>query len=77
MIAENKGFFGFFKTQVKSPIKGKISNVSSTTGQIMISEPDIPIEIDAYIDGEIIEIIDNRIQSIKPARNLYQKPAYI
>tara|TARA_B100001287_G_C22662524_1_gene521114 strand:+ start:780 stop:1877 length:1098 start_codon:yes stop_codon:yes gene_type:complete len=59
VIAENKGLFGFFKTQVKSPIEGKISNISITTGQIMISEPDIPIEIDAYIDGEIKEIINN------------------
>ena len=59
IIAENKGMFGFFKTQVKSPIEGKISNISSTTGQIMISEPDIPVEINAYIDGKIIDIIEN------------------
>lgn len=58
IIAENKGFFGLFKTQVKAPLKGKISNISNTTGQIMISEPDIPIEIDAYLDGEIIDIVE-------------------
>ena len=57
IIAENKGFFGLFKTQVKAPLKGKISNISKTTGQIMISEPDIPIEIDAYLDGEIIDVV--------------------
>ena len=58
IIAENKGFFGLFKTQVKAPLTGKISNVSKTTGQIMISEPDIPLEIDAYIDGEVVDVIE-------------------
>ncbi len=57
ILAENNGLFGFFKTQVKSKLNGKISNISKTTGQIMISEPDLPIEINAYIDGKIIDII--------------------
>ena len=72
VIAENKGLFGLFKTQIKSPIDGKISNVSSTTGQIMISEPDIPIEIDAYIDGEIIEVIDDEGIILKSNGSLIQ-----
>ena len=32
VIAENKGLFGFFKSQVKSPIDGKIINISKVTG---------------------------------------------
>ena len=72
VIAENNGLFGFFKTQIKSPIDGKIFNVSSTTGQIMISEPDIPIEIDAYINGEVIEIIENEGVVIKSQGALIQ-----
>ena len=28
IIAENKGLFGFFKSQISSPFKGKISNIS-------------------------------------------------
>ena len=72
IIAENKGLFGFFKTQVKSPIEGKISNISSTTGQIMISEPDIPNQIDAYIDGEIVEVIDDEGVVIKSNGSLIQ-----
>ena len=59
IIAENKGLFGFFKSQVISPFKGKISNVSKRTGQIMISEPEIPVEVNAYIDGSVIEVIDS------------------
>ena len=57
VLAENNGFFGFLKSQVLSPLDGNISNISNTTGQIMISEPDIPVEIDAYIDGKVVEVI--------------------
>ena len=40
LLAENNGLFGFFKTQVTSKLDGKLSNISKTTGQIMVSEPD-------------------------------------
>ena len=72
IIAENRGFFGLFKTQVKAPLKGKISNISKTTGQIMISEPDIPIEIDAYLDGEIVDIIKDEGVMIQCQGSLVQ-----
>ncbi len=72
IIAENKGFFGLFKTQVKAPLSGKISNLSNTTGQIMISEPDIPIEIDAYIDGEVVDVIESEGVVIKSQGSLVQ-----
>ena len=38
IIAKSKGIFGFFKSEVKSPIEGKIINVSNVTGQVVISE---------------------------------------
>ena len=72
IIAENKGFFGFFKSQVKAPLEGKISNISTTTGQIMISEPDIPIEVDAYLDGKIIDIIKDEGVIVQSQGSLVQ-----
>ena len=59
ILAENNGIFGFFKTQIKSKLDGRISNISKATGQLMISDPDIPIEINAHIDGKVIDIINN------------------
>ena len=59
ILAENNGIFGFFKSQISSKLSGKISNISKATGQIMISEPDLPIEINAHIDGKIIDVIEN------------------
>ena len=59
ILAENNGIFGFFKTQIKSKLDGRISNISKATGQLMISDPDIPIEINAHIDGKVIDIINS------------------
>ena len=58
IIAENKGLFGLFKSSLKSPINGSIANISNVTGQIIISEPPIPIEVDSYIGGTVIEVIE-------------------
>ena len=57
LIAENKGFFGLFKSNIKSPIDGTLANVSDITGQVILSEPPVPIEVDAYTSGEVVEIL--------------------
>ena len=58
VIAENKGLFGLFKSSLKSPIDGSIANISNVTGQIIISEPPVPIEVDSYIGGSVVEVIE-------------------
>ncbi len=59
IIAESKGIFGLFKSQIKSPIDGALANVSGITGQAILSEPPIPVEVDAYTSGKIIEVIED------------------
>ena len=58
IIAQSKGLFGFFKSEVKSPLDGTIGNISDVTGQVIISEKPYPIEVDAYIPGKINDVID-------------------
>ncbi len=57
LLAESKGLFGLFKSQVKSPIEGTLANVSNITGQAILSEPPIPIEVNAYTSGKVKEVI--------------------
>jgi len=57
MIAETEGFFGFFKSNVKSPIDGTVESISDVTGQIVMREAPIPVEVDAYMSGTVKEII--------------------
>ncbi|KPK69959.1 hypothetical protein AMJ87_09680 [candidate division WOR_3 bacterium SM23_60] len=59
IIAQSKGLFGLFKSTVKSPIDGEIESISKITGQVILREPPIPIEVIAYIDGEVIDTSKN------------------
>ena len=59
IIASSKGLFGLFKSQCKSPIDGTVESISKITGQVMLREPQIPVEINAYVDGQVAEVIPN------------------
>ena len=56
LIAETPGFFGFFKTTVESPIDGSIETASTTTGQLMLRPPPVPVEVLAYVDGTVAAV---------------------
>ena len=59
IIATTKGLFGFFKSQARSPIDGTIEAVSDVTGQVILREPPIPVEVKAYTDGTVTETVPN------------------
>ena len=59
VIATTKGLFGLFKSQARSPIDGTIESVSDVTGQVILREPPIPVEVKAYTDGTITEVLPN------------------
>lgn len=56
VIALSKSFFGLFKSTVVSPITGTLENASPVTGQLILREKPIPVEIMAYLDGKVTEI---------------------
>jgi hypothetical protein len=56
IIAESKAFFGLSKNRLKSPITGTLESVSETTGQLILRDPPIPVEVDAYVDGRITTV---------------------
>ncbi|MGQ9608785.1 MAG: hypothetical protein ACUVWN_05775 [bacterium] len=57
VLASTKGIFGLFKSQCFSPTDGTVETVSKITGQVMIRGPEIPVEINAYVDGEVVDIM--------------------
>jgi biotin carboxyl carrier protein len=57
LVAETAGIFGMFKSSVESPVDGTIESISDTTGRVVVREAPVPVEIDAYVQGEIEEII--------------------
>jgi len=56
-LARNQGFFGFFKTTLDSPMTGTVESISAVTGQVVLRASPTPVEVKAYVDGEVIEVI--------------------
>lgn len=72
VIAQSKGIFGLFKSSIKSPISGKIESISTITGQAILREPPIPVEVIAYIDGEVSEIFKDEGVGVKTRGSFIQ-----
>lgn len=72
VIAETEGFMGFFKSDAKAIVSGTIESISTITGQVIFQAHPVPVEIDAYIDGTIVELIENEGCVIQAAATLIQ-----
>ena len=57
LIAQTEGIFGFFKSELFAPIEGTIESISDITGQIIMREAPVPVEIDAYMSGSVKTVI--------------------
>ncbi len=57
VIAEKKGFLGMFRSVAKSPTSGVVQQVSELTGQVTIAEAPVPIEVMAYIPGQVEKVL--------------------
>jgi biotin carboxyl carrier protein len=57
ILAENKPFIKWMKTEVRSPITGIVESVSTVTGQVLLREPPRVLELLGYVDGRITEVI--------------------
>jgi len=60
LLAQNIAFWGLVKNYVYAPFPGVIESVSGLTGQMVIRTHNVPLEINAYIKGKIMEITPKR-----------------
>ena len=58
ILAKSKSFFGLFTSVCKSKINGTIESVSHITGQVLIRGNPVPVEVKAYLDGEVVEVFE-------------------
>lgn len=57
VLAESKSFFGLFKSECKSPVSGTIELISQATGHVGIRLAPTPVEVSAYVDGTVAEVM--------------------
>jgi hypothetical protein len=56
-VARSKGIFGLMKQTAMAPTTGVFESVSKVSGQAIYREAPIPVEVKAYIAGEITEVM--------------------
>jgi hypothetical protein len=56
-LASARGLFGLVRTTVESPADGVLESVSTVTGQLLLREPPIAVEVAAYVGGRVAELI--------------------
>lgn len=57
LVGESKGLFGMFKSTVASEYAGTVEALSDVSGHLLVREAPIPVEITAYMKGQIVEVI--------------------
>ena len=57
VIARTKGIFGLFKSEYAARVTGTIESVSGITGQMIVRGAPIPVEVRAYLKGDVTEVI--------------------
>lgn len=57
LLAQTKGFLGFFKSECKSNATGTVEIISPVSGNVGVREAPTPIEMMAYVPGIIREIM--------------------
>ena len=59
-LARTKGIFGMMKNTYVSRHAGTIEAVSEVTGQVILRGEPIPVQIDAYLAGRVVEVLESQ-----------------
>jgi hypothetical protein len=58
-LAETHPLIKWFKTVIKSDVDGVVESISPVTGQVILRRPPAPVEITAYVDGVVVDTIED------------------
>jgi len=72
ILAENKPFIKWFKTEIPSPITGTLESFSTVTGQVLLREPPRVLDVLGYIDGVIVETMPQQGVVVETVCSLVQ-----
>lgn len=72
VLAENKPFIKWLKTEVRSPIAGTFESLSAVTGQALLREPARSLDLLGYIDGTVVEVYPTHGVTVETSCTLIQ-----
>ena len=56
-LAATRPFIKWFRTTIEAPVSGTVESISSVTGQVLLRESPRPVEVLAYVDGEVVDVL--------------------
>ncbi|MEC7988228.1 MAG: hypothetical protein VX278_23880 [Myxococcota bacterium] len=72
LIAQTKGFMGLFRSESHALVSGTIQSISPISGEVIIQANPIPVVMDAYVDGLVVDVLENEGCSIQTSACLVQ-----
>jgi len=58
VIAQTEGVFGWFRSELRSPVSGRVEEVSAVSGHVRIRERPRLVEVLAHVGGAVVEVIE-------------------
>lgn len=55
-LAQSKGMFGLFRTIAHCRYEGTVETVSPVTGQVIIRGAPLPVQVRAYVGGDVVAV---------------------
>lgn len=59
LVAQSKGLFGLFSSEVKSTVAGTVESVSTVTGMMIVRGEPLRVQVRAYLTGTVVEVLPN------------------
>jgi hypothetical protein len=56
ILAETRAMWGLFHSFARSPVSGTVETISEVTGQVLLRGAPTPINLEAYVDGTVLEV---------------------
>jgi len=72
IVAETTSFFGLLKNDCKSPIDGTVELISPVSGHVGVRFKPTPVEVAAYLQGKVTDVIPQEGVVVETAGALIQ-----
>lgn len=59
IVAQSKGLFGLFSSEVKSTVAGTVESISTVTGMMIVRGEPLRVQVKAYLTGTVVEVLPN------------------
>lgn len=72
VIGRTRGILGFFATDSRAIVTSTLESISTVTGIVIFQADPIAVEIDAYINGKVVEVIQGEGCVVQASATLVQ-----